>query len=230
MGSIRPCLNCDGSIIAGVSWETLFLPPALKEICRTCYRELPKVELENCNKCDRYLKKGKICTDCEHWAFRDNDPLTENTSVFYYDACLQKLIVRWKYRGDYLVGESFERDVRRRFIKEYGRSTQDLAIVPIPLSEERLYERAFNQAEQLARFVPGEIFHALLRTTSEKQAKKTRNERISTKNPFRALLPIHKRVVLVDDIYTTGTTVRHAANTLLEAGAKEVSSFTLIRG
>lgn len=230
MASIKHCLNCEKSILVAVSWENLFLPSGLQELCRSCYQELNKVELENCYKCNRYLKSGKICRDCEYWALFDKDPLTRNISVFYYDACLQKLITRWKYRGDYIIGELFERDLKRRFMKTFGKSIEDLVVVPIPLSDERLHERAFNQAEQLARFLPANMLHALLRETSEKQSKKTRSERISTKNPFKALLPINKRVVLVDDIYTTGTTVRHAANTLLEAGAKEVSSFTLIRG
>ena len=130
--------------------------------------------------------------------------------------------------GDYQLGEVFKPAVMdvlsQRFIKK------ELVVVPVPLSEERLSERGFNQAKVLADFFPFPTRGALKRVHGEKQAKKTRKERIFTNNPFILIRPIEKPVLLVDDIYTTGTTIRHAAALLKEHGTPEVYSFTLIRG
>jgi len=95
---------------------------------------------------------------------------------------------------------------------------------------ERLQERGFNQAEVLAAFLPIENRSLLTRIHSEKQSKMTRSERISTKNPFEIVGHINKKVILVDDIYTTGRTLRHAATLLKEHGCPQVYAYTLIRG
>ncbi len=102
-------------------------------------------------------------------------------------------------------------------------------IVPIPLSDERLYERAFNQAEVIAKWIQPEIDLILRREHREKQSKKSRHERITSKNPFILTKTINKPVLLVDDIYTTGTTLRHASTMLKKHGCPRVDAFTLIR-
>jgi len=107
-------------------------------------------------------------------------------------------------------------------------------LVPIPLSDERLYERGFNQAESLALEAGAEPINLLKRVHSEKQSKKSRNERIrlpqvfqlsETAPPFQ-----NKQILLIDDVYTTGSTLRQAAIILRQAGAKSVQSLTLARG
>src|SRR5690606_12881635 len=98
------------------------------------------------------------------------------------------------------------------------------------LSKERLMERGFKQAKMLADFLPIEMVEPLSRVHGEKQSKKTRQERMIAENPFFIKETINKKVILVDDIYTTGTTLRHAATLLKEHGCPEVYSLTLIRG
>src|SRR5690625_1097913 len=78
--------------------------------------------------------------------------------------------------------------------------------------------------------LPAENKDILTRIHSEKQSKKTRSERLSADNPFVAAKKVNKPVILVDDIYTTGTTLRHAATLLKEQGCPEVYAYTLIRG
>lgn len=140
------------------------------------------------------------------------------------------MITRWKYRGDYCLGQAFQKQVCNEFKQEFSFLTNNAVAVPIPLSSERLEERGFNQADVLARFLPIANTKALSRIHSEKQSKKNRYERISAVNPFRLEQTVNTPVVLVDDIYTTGTTLRHAASTLTEGGCTEVYAFTLIRG
>lgn len=105
--------------------------------------------------------------------------------------------------------------------------------IPIPLSDERLYERGFNQAEALLVKAGLSPTFVLQRIHTEKQSKKSRTERIHIQQVFKLTDPYlvkDKMIVLMDDIYTTGSTLRHAAKLLKEAGASSVHSFTIARG
>ncbi|MBL1705342.1 ComF family protein, partial [Klebsiella pneumoniae] len=87
--------------------------------------------------------------------------------------------------------------------------------------------------ELLAACLPIEISYlSLRRRETEKQSKKTRKERLSGSNPFyfRGEEMFHgQHILLVDDVYTTGITVRQIGSLLYDRGAREVSSLTLCR-
>ncbi|WP_353048309.1 MULTISPECIES: phosphoribosyltransferase family protein [unclassified Exiguobacterium] len=103
-------------------------------------------------------------------------------------------------------------------------------IVPIPLSRERLSERRFNQAEGIARMMRGKVTLCLARSDGPAQSRKARRERLSRANPYEVITSVEgKTILLVDDVYTTGTTLHQAALRLHEAGAKEISAVTLFR-
>ncbi|WP_231784221.1 ComF family protein [Lentibacillus sp. JNUCC-1] len=147
-----------------------------------------------------------------------------------YNDFMKDVITKWKYRGDYELGNMFADVFRDAFEKQYSNLKKDCLIVPVPLSSQRLKERAFNQAEMLARLLPVEPVLAVERLSGEKQSKKSRRERILSKNPFIVTEPINKPVILVDDIYTTGTTLRHIARQLKTNGCPSVYGLTLARG
>ncbi|WP_318246450.1 ComF family protein [Rossellomorea aquimaris] len=117
-------------------------------------------------------------------------------------------------------------------IKTYLAEVEYDLIIPIPLSDERLYERGFNQSTVLLEEAEVRPSTILTRLHSEKQSKKTRSERLLQEQVFRlAESDVRgKTILLFDDIYTTGTTLRQAAKLLREAGADAVSSLTLARG
>ncbi len=143
---------------------------------------------------------------------------------------MQDVIAKWKYRGDYILGTAFKQDFIRSFSKRFSFLKKEALLVPIPLSKERMHERGFNQAKVLAEFLPRPCEDILTRVDSEKQSKKSREERIYTANPFNLTKIVNKPVILVDDIYTTGTTLRHAGTILKAHGCPEVYALTLIRG
>ncbi|MDY0405083.1 ComF family protein [Virgibacillus sp. 179-BFC.A HS] len=181
-------------------------------------------------RCSR-MSPNEICPDCQLWQkkFAGDDPLAANHSIFVYNETMQQIIAKWKYRGDYILGNAFKTTFRKGFQQYFGKWKNPI-VIPIPLSEERLEERGFNQAQMLAEFLPAKISDSLSRTAGEKQSKKNRKQRLSAQNPFRVDRPINKAVILVDDIYTTGTTLRHAASVLKENGCPKVAAYTLIRG
>lgn len=223
------CLICDGMIEPKIGWGELFSKEKEQLVCEGCKGKLEVISGETCKICSRPFQNGDLCHDCFRWE-EDKEWqgfLDKNISLFRYNDFLREVIARYKFRGDYILAKIFAEWMKPKLLEIKA----DL-IIPIPLSEERLYERGFNQAEALifqAGFVPENL---LTRVHSEKQSKKTRLERIQLPQVFHISAEINlegKKVVLVDDIYTTGSTLRHAAKILKQGGVKEVLSLTLAR-
>lgn len=230
------CLICHESIRPPVGWISIFSVEKQQKICTTCEGKLEKIEDEACRICSRPFRQldekfrhNDICHDCSRWE-EDHEwkgLLEKNTSLFLYNDFLKEVIARYKFRGDYILAEVFA-----AFFKEKLNEIDHDLLVPIPLSEERLYERGFNQAAALSivsGFRPTEI---LSRIHSEKQSKKSRSERIHLPQVFQIAAETKlagKKIILIDDIYTTGSTLRHAAKLLKKEGAASIQSFTLAR-
>src|SRR5699024_3582166 len=130
----------------------------------------------------------------------------------------------------YCLGNLFAECFRQHFNQVFSFLPRDALIVPIPLSHKLLQKRKFNQALMLARFMSGRKMHALTRIHGEKQYKETRKETLLITYPFQHQQAVLKLVDLVDNIYTTGTTVRHATQLLRASGSPDVYAYTLIRG
>ncbi|RDW15728.1 ComF family protein [Oceanobacillus chungangensis] len=224
------CLWCAKTIILDITWMNLFMPEKPKPLCRECVEQLDQLDGERCKLCSR-RSEIEFCLDCIQWNKHATKKTIElNYSIFAYNPFIQAIITKWKYRGDYVLGNIFQSYFQQTFKDTFAFLKKDAIIIPIPLSEERLLERGFNQAKRLAEFLPMETKEILTRIHGEKQSKKTRAERLDSKNPFFMKEKLQKPVVLVDDIYTTGTTLRHAASLLRDNGCPKVYAFTLIRG
>lgn len=231
------CLYCDDRIRGEWTWTKLFSASREQMLCGSCCGKLEKITGSVCMVCSRPLPlldtkyiHGTICHDCVRW---EQDPewrglLANNVSIYQYNEFFKELLARFKYRGDYALAKAFGASVRNFLSKK----TFDL-LIPIPLSPERLLERGFNQSKALAEEAGFQVNEVLERVHGEKQSKKSRNERIHLQQVFtvpeRADVS-GKEILLIDDIYTTGSTIRHAALVLKKAGAKNVSAFTLARG
>lgn len=224
------CLWCMEDRNNNLGWSDFFVLNKQNGLCETCLSGLQQLSGKRCSLCSR-MTELEQCSDCEWWRNQfKSDPLEYNYSVFQYNSFIQEIIAKWKYRGDYVLGEIFRPYVYDAFIEKFMTQKKNLIAIPIPLSGERITERGFNQAEMLAGFLPIKQELLLQRVDGEKQSKKSRIARISTKNPFSLEKKVKNPVLLVDDIYTTGTTLRHAARLLIESGCPEVYALTLIRG
>lgn len=225
------CLWCEEEISYKLNWSNIFHGVQKEKICQRCNNQLTKIEGARCGVCSRKTDEV-ICNDCRKWqlVFDGEDPLVKNISIFTYNDFMKEVVTKWKYRGDYLLGEIFRETFRQAFNQYYKQIDKQLIIVPIPLSKERLLERRFNQSLQLAEYITPDPSSVLRRIHGEKQSKKTRIERMSSNNPFIATKSLNKTAILVDDIYTTGRTIRHAAHVLKKSGSPAVYSLTLVRG
>lgn len=225
------CLWCDREIISDLNWNMLVFLRKPSRLCKNCANQLEQLSGNQCIRCS-CMENASICNDCRRWEryYSNKDVLTLNQSVFVYNQRMREVVTKWKYRGDYILGNLF-RTYIDRFYQKYRRVLpKQIIVVPIPLSDERMKERGFNQAKMLADFFPLPQAEILERMHREKQSKKTKMQRLYSKNPFHQTNKINKSVLLVDDIYTTGTTLRHAAEILKQNGCPEVYAWTLIRG
>ena len=121
------------------------------------------------------------------------------------------------------------------------KNADDWLIIPVPLSKNRLKERGYNQAELIAEYFSEKIkiqicAGALMKTkdTPAQVSVKNRKERLknldgafAVKNPE---LVEGKNIILIDDVSTTGATLREAKKTLKLAGAKKVLALVVARG
>ncbi|MCM2675702.1 ComF family protein [Alkalicoccobacillus plakortidis] len=143
---------------------------------------------------------------------------------------MKEWFAQFKFNGDAVAARYFSSIL----YKQYQRHYQEYTVAAIPLSERSLEEREFNQVELLIESWRCNTM-TLGRIDREKQSKKSRNDRILLvqDSPFYveeiAEKDLLNKVVLIDDIYTTGTTVRQAAKTLKKAGAQTVASLTVAR-
>ncbi|MDE8564492.1 ComF family protein [Anoxybacillus rupiensis] len=232
------CLWCHVRYHRRMNWHRLLGMEPSDVLCGDCRSRLLLINGDVCQGCGRpfegtenWRHEEGWCADCLRWQGDHawSGVLEKNRSVYVYNDFLKEVISRWKFRGDYALMEAFRHDLCREFYRHF--SAESL-LVPIPLSRERLYERGFNQAAALAQMLPLPALDVLERSDAKKQSKKSRRERLRTEQLFRlrSSESLHgASIVLIDDIYTTGTTVRHAARMLREAGAAAVSSFTLAR-
>ncbi len=226
------CLICHCQLSTGDSWFSFFFPKLQSLLCEECSGKLEPIQGEVCMQCGRPMaglphayKLGDQCLDCSKWQ-ENGEVLDCNCSVYVYNDFMKEIMTLFKFRGDVALAKAFASPLKAIFSRQFS----SCAVVPIPLSQDRLVERGFNQAEVLASLLGVKIYEdALKRTHAKKQSKKSRRERMMSESPFEILALPSQRILLIDDIYTTGTTVRQAAALFRQKGATFVASLTLVR-
>lgn len=173
-----------------------------------------------------------LCGDC----LSEKRGFTKGYYGFYYEGLLREAIHTFKFKGRKDVGKELTGLLSRQ-VGQFAHAFD--CLVPIPVTERRLKERGFNQsyiiAEEIAAMSHGPILASALSKTKETkdQYSLSREER---KGNVRRVFSVTdtgavkgKRVLLVDDLYTTGRTAAEAAAALTRSGAREVLFFALAR-
>lgn len=166
-------------------------------------------------------------------------------SLYYYQTPMVKnAIWQLKYRGAMTIGERLGQELYRQFSPYLNLPDGESALVlPIPLSARRQRERGFNQAAVIARAFADQDASRLrfddgilikVKDTATQVSIKSRAARL--KNLKRAFT-VHnpqkiagRKIMLVDDVTTTGGTINEAKRALRRAGAKAVSALTIAHG
>ena len=161
-------------------------------------------------------------------------------TLAYADPLVRALIRDWKYHFDDQAWKILQKKLVPEWpmMRELVHGHRLEAIVPIPLHYKRACERGFDQghqiAERLASYLdmPMSPYLQRIRETG-KQADRRIDERREEmkKNPFRAMGYLDgARLLLVDDVWPTGSTAKAAAEALKAAGAEKVICYTVARG
>lgn len=196
--------------------------------CKECISELDFIKEPYCLKCGKPImkKEDEFCPDC----FKEERPYEYGFSLCKYDAVSSKIIFDLKYNNKRLYAESFAHlMMAKSFERIY--SMQAECLIPVPVHKSRFRERGYNQAELTARYLSEisgiSLCTDLLYRDKNTLAQKKLNPKERMKNlgsAFKCRENVRniKSAVIVDDIYTTGSTVCACAKALKEAGLERV--------
>ena len=198
-----------------------------ERLCPKCLAVLQKSEGEACPKCGRKTCAPGVCLECKAKA-----PLfTRGISPFVYQGEAAFLLNRLK-NGERHLALFFGEKMAEKVSAELQESELPNVVVPVPMSETERKKRGYNQAEALAvvaadclNFDPDkELLVKTRETLPQKRLSKEERERnlAGAYAIKRGASCRGKRVLLVDDTMTTGTTGNECAKRLFGAGAAEV--------
>lgn len=202
-------------------------------ICENCVKFLTLIPLPTCDICSgESFGKGKVCFECKgkHFSF------VKNYSIFSYVEEVKDKIINFKQNGNKAIGEMFAYFIADKYEKIFKEIDIDI-IIPVPISEARLKSRKFNQSEVLCSQISeqNKINKTILiriKDTPHQTGLNKINREENLKNSFELTdkkIVKGKTVLIVDDIYTTGTTLNACAKVLKDGGAKKVYTLTLAR-
>lgn len=205
-----------------------------KWLCDGCCDSLFFVRGGFCPFCGALSDLFSVCKKCQNIT-----EITEVASILKYsDPLAQKIIKNFKYHYVKGIAEALE-PLLQKFLFKYRDllDAEDGAVlVPVPLHWYKFCERGFNQAEELAKII-GKILNlpVLNKLVSKKktksQAKLKKEERFSNlRGCFIIKNPAPKNIIIVDDVFTTGSTVKELALALKSKGAENIQVITLARG
>lgn len=207
--------------------------------CRICWQYIRPLKGPACPRCARpfastlasVYSPGHLCGDC-----RQRKPaFTRAWSVYPYASPLREAISLLKYEKKYALADS----LCRLLLSALPPALNIDVTMPVPLHPTRLREREFNQSLLLAQAVSRRLGTALsytnlIRVTNHApQTSLSRSARLKNlRHAFRLRTPEmvrNCRVLLVDDVFTTGTTLHECAKALRKAGGGDVYALTLAR-
>lgn len=191
-----------------------------------------------CILCDRLLEKKELdlCQDCRSNApecpvSRKKLPYLDSwLAIWYYEDHVRDSLLRYKFQGERSLAIGYGRRLALKVLTEHPDGFDILTWIPI--SPLRRFKRGFDQVELLAKYTGKELgmpHRKLLRKIRHNRPQSRisgdAHRRANVLGAYRVIDPeavAGKRILLLDDIVTTGATAGEAARVLLTAGAKEV--------
>ncbi len=223
------CLKC-GAVIGGVG-----------ALCAACWVEITFIAPPVCERCGYPFELDQggdgadgLCGAC----LRNPPPWARARAVFRYDERSRHLVLGFKHGDRIHAAPAFGAWLHRA---AGPLAAQADMVVPVPLHRLRLFRRRYNQAALLAQAFARAAdlpwaanLLTRVRATPSQGRLSRRRRRLNVRGAF-AVAPRHRhrvkgrRIILVDDVLTTGATVESAARCLLRAGAAAVDVLTLAR-
>lgn len=209
--------------------------------CDSCRRKIRSiVQYETiCPVCERPAVDGRTHPNC-----RTRYTIDGLTAFFHYNGVIREAVKAIKYRFAYDIAEEFIKLVPTSSFDQLRTciNSQEAVIIPIPLHPSRLRFRGFNQAEVLGKILVKHL-DANMKTDILMRMRKTvpqvdmmdRQERLTNMekafgiNDATIKQYTNRAIVLFDDVFTTGATMRGAANVLKRVGVQSIWGVTMAR-
>lgn len=199
--------------------------------CNHCQASAQKIEPPVCPLCGQKLDRAELCPRCQktkprYYALR---------SWAVYDGNVRNAIHQLKYKRNVGLGEILARSM----VELFKTLAWEIDVVaPVPLGLARMAERGYNQSSLLAKPLSLALdipYHPRIlsreRETRSQVGLTAAERRINVTGAFvaRPYLALGRRVLIVDDVTTSGSTLEACADALLAAGARQVYGLTLAR-
>jgi predicted amidophosphoribosyltransferase len=208
------CLACEKEAV-----ETFFRGG----VCEACWAALPPPDGGRCETCDETLAalEATVCGRC----LLDPPPFAQLFAAAPYRGVAREVLLAFKFRGaDYLAPHLADRMAQRLATAD---DIDEVAAVP---ATPRARRRARHAADLLAAALARRLGRPFARGRLEKRRETERQSGLplerraaNVRGAFRARRPVPPRVLLVDDVATSGATARECARALLAAGAREIA-------
>jgi ComF family protein len=219
--------------------------------CPQCQTVIQPLEAPLCATCgkpfDPVAQPAEVCAECRDNRYHGAPPFTAARSLYLFEGPVRDAIYRFKYRGKTAMAPLLA-ILLYDYLQQQDAWTSRIPwdaisiIVPVPLHPWRRYRRGYNQSALLARELArrlgcahGEALRRNRYTSSQiGLSVKARGENVRNAFSLRGevlqrLNPAGAPVLLIDDVFTTGSTVRECARTLRAAKGNEVYVLTLAR-
>lgn len=193
-------------------------------ICSPCWQAIEPYHGPICDICGKPLASevSRTCSDC----LKSTPPFTWARSFGIYEGTLKESLHHLKYYGIRRLAKPLSEMILTIRLPHID------AIIPVPLHSKKLRKKEFNHSALLARYLSDNtgiplVLNSLvkIRDTAPQVGLSARQRRSNLKNSFRIINKNSiegKEIVLVDDVFTTGTTARECSLLLLKAGAKNI--------
>ena len=202
-------------------------------LCESCLAQARPIGPDICIRCGNPLTQRGLCHRCHH---DPPDPIRAIRGVFFYQGPIAQGIRSLKYRGVQPLAPILAEPLVD-YIRQHPSPIDGL--VPVPLHPQRLAERGFNQSELLASHI-SQILDIPLRTDllerirhTPPQARLNRTQRLRNTAGAFAPRPGAKlqgeTLLIIDDVATTGATLRACAEPLKQLGAGDIWALTVAR-
>ena len=224
------CALCDEVLAAGESM-----------VCSGCAGKVrPVTDSEQlCAKCGKPIKQGEdYCRDCQ----TKNTSFDSGRALYIYDDCMKESIAGFKYRGRREYA-GYYAAMLWKYFGEWIKNISPDCLVPVPIHRSRMKSRGYNQAYELAKElskycgtdVYGNMLVRLKKTLPQKELsdsdrKKNLRDAFDISNEGLELCRKISCVIIIDDIYTTGSTIDACSGVLRNMGIKHIYFLCLCTG
>lgn len=204
--------------------------------CVECWKKINIIKGETCKKCGKsVITPEGICNECRKIKKFYYDKIKV---IGIYEDILKQAIHLYKYKGRWKLGVDFFNLIVDYVEPQY--IIHNDIIIPVPLSKEKLYKRGFSQtlhiSKEIGRYYNLPVYSNILLKYKDTPPQSTLSREKRLKNLEHSFKVKHKEkiynknILLFDDVYTTGATVRECSKVLKENGAKRINVLTIARG